>query len=125
VPPCRVDSTSSARYTKLLSKLNDGYLADDLQALCRDIEADYSAAGWCVPRLKLPLIAGKIWMFRTEDRARGQGKSYGYRVIGYLEDGVMYLIAIFSKKDRDDLSKDDYKKLVNALLGDLNAPEDC
>jgi hypothetical protein len=123
VPPCRVDSTTCTKYSglvaKLLSKHNE--LQADLELTYRNIAADYRSIGDCVPRLKDPKISGKIWKYRVKHSTENRGKSYGFRLIGYLNDGVMYLLFIYPKTDQDDMTRDEYRKLVKNLEADLSA----
>ncbi len=122
MPPCRVDSTSCTKYARTVTRLTKKYseLLKDLDNLYDEIAKDHDLEGECVPRLKYPEIAGKIWKYRCPDTTNNRGKSYGFRVIGFLRElNVMYLIFIYHHKDVGDLSKEDYRKLVQGLEADL------
>ena len=125
MPSCRVDSTTSTTYTKLLSKITpkNPDLAADLQALYTEIGKDRHAIGDCIPRLKDPKIAGKMWKFRVPDKAGGRGKSGGYRVIGYFDEttNTMYMVLIYHKGDKEDVTRDECYKLVNRLEVDITS----
>jgi hypothetical protein len=124
VPPCKVDSTTSTGYAKLVARLtaSDAALEGNLAKLQSGIEADYTVNGDCVPRLKYPEIVGKIWKYRVG--SAGGGKRGGHRVIGFLrEPGKMYLIFIYeAHKERDDVTREEYRTLVRKLEADIMAP---
>lgn len=64
------------------------------------------------------LIAGSGGARKLRFRGRGKGKSEGYRVITYFggDDIPVFLLNIFAKGDRVNLSKAE----VNALRGELS-----
>jgi len=121
-----VDSVTCRAYVKLSARLKVEYpsLAEDLGDLCADIAKarNLQSVGDCIPRLKYPEIAGKIWKFRVADTTDNRGKSYGFRVIGFLRTPtILYFITIYEHKKKDDVTRDECKKLVRQLEADIRS----
>ncbi|MDJ0898862.1 MAG: type II toxin-antitoxin system RelE/ParE family toxin [Xenococcus sp. MO_188.B8] len=55
-----------------------------------------------------------IFKLRVKNSDISQGKSGGYRIIYYLKTKTtIILITIYSKSDREDISADEIKEIVN------------
>jgi len=63
------------------------------------------------------LMAGTGGARKVRHSGRGKGKSGGYRTIHYFggDDVPVFLLAIYSKADRDNLSKSDRNALAAIL----------
>ncbi len=69
--------------------------------------------GRVIPGLKLS-GPDKVYKARLPNSSINVGKSNGFRLIYYLspEDLTIYLLTIYSKKDREDISR---KELINLI----------
>lgn len=85
----------------------------------QDIKAAFEGglAGRCDP---LPGYAHKLWKYRVASRDMQRGKQGGFRIIFYMEPGavesVVYLLAIYAKSERSDVSKEELLGLWTRFL---------
>jgi hypothetical protein len=86
-----------------------GLSDDDVMEIASTIAVDPMAGD---------LMAGTGRARKVRHRGRGKGKSGGYRTIHYFcgSDVPVFLLAIFSKGDKDNLSKAERNALAAILL---------
>jgi len=65
------------------------------------------------------LIVGSGGLRKIRWRARGQGKRGGLRVIYYWADsrGYIYMVTIYSKKEKQDLTQEEIETLRKTIEG--------
>lgn len=63
------------------------------------------------------VIVGSGGLRKFRWRAKGRGKRGGLRVVYYWADshGYIYMVTIYSKKEKDDLTKDEIEMLRGML----------
>lgn len=73
----------------------------------------------------IPGYSHKIWKVRAKCRDIKKGKRAGYRVIYFWERGkeIIYLLFVYIKHEKADVSKDEIEKLLQDLQNDLESFE--
>jgi len=71
------------------------------------------------PEIGTPL-GNNVYKIRLAIASKGKGKSGGARVITYLKtkQGNVYLLSIYDKGEKDTISNQEIKDILNAEVGD-------
>ena len=98
-------------FVKALKPLAKKYpsMLDDVERLTEELIEDPFRDGDGLGR--------DFYKIRLAITSKGKGKSGGARVIACIKviNETVYLATIYDKSDKEDLSKDEFKKLVNSL----------
>jgi len=95
--------------TSLFSKMLGSYLSDDEYRGLQSQLIERPDAG--------ALIRGSGGVRKVRWKARGKGKSGGVRVIYFwaTADGQIFLLTLYGKGEKEDLSAADLKRVVRLL----------
>ena len=96
-----------------------GYLEDAREAELTDVERDRVIAVLTINPMAGDVIPGTGGARKIRFAGKGRGKSGGYRVITYYggKDIPLFLLNVFSKGDRADLSMAQRNLLRRELAG--------
>lgn len=90
------------------------HLADDLSPLADQLQRGET------PGDQIQGTGYTVYKVRLRNRDSRRGKSGGYRVVYYLyTPEFIYLIAIYVKSEREDISKDEIHDLVEEVKSTL------
>lgn len=67
-----------------------------------------------VPNIKIKLLDEEIRKVRVINTNTNKGKSNGYRLIYYVvkNDGTIYLLTVYYKKDKENITPTEIEKLI-------------
>lgn len=96
-----------------------GYLADAKSAGMTDDERQLAVNTVAADPAGGDLIVGTGGARKVRIAGRGKGKSGGYRIVTFFGGGdiPVFLLAVFSKGDRANLSKAERNMLASELAG--------
>jgi len=105
------DIIAGPSFVREVKKLRKKYpsLKDDLSELIKILEED--------PFTGTPL-GQNCYKIRLAIKSKGKGKSGGARVIThlYLKDEKIYLLSIFDKSQKENISDQEIERLINSLV---------
>lgn len=105
------DIIAGPSFVREVKKLQKKYpsLKEDLSELVRSLRED--------PFTGTPL-GQNCYKIRLAIKSKGKGKSGGARVIThlYLKDEKIYLLSIFDKSQKENISDQEIKKLIDSLV---------
>ena len=86
-------------------------LKNELKELGKELETD--------PEIGTPL-GNNLYKIRLSIASKGKGKSGGARVITYLktEQGIVFLLSIYDKGEKDTISDKEIKDILSTEVGD-------
>jgi mRNA-degrading endonuclease RelE of RelBE toxin-antitoxin system len=108
----------SARFLKDLRRLEKKYrrVRQDVKPLIAELESGTT------PGDQLQRVGRTVYKVRIANSDAQRGKSGGYRVLYYLRTTTsVYLIAIYSKTEFEDISDDSIAMAIEDLLSKLEA----
>ena len=109
----RYEVEAGKQFKKDFKRLYKKYrnISNDLEILIEDLENN--------PYIGVDL-GNNVRKIRMAISDKGRGKSHGARVITYTieldeESGTVTLLAIYDKKDRDTITENEIKELIDTL----------
>lgn len=98
------------------NKKNYKKIKDDIQKVITELQ-NGNFIGDEIPDLKLPENEHS-YKVRVKNTSANLGKSNGFRIIYYLikDDTEIYLLTIYSKKDKENISDDEIKNIINNII---------
>lgn len=108
--PVRV--VPAPHFRRAFKKLRKKYphIGDDIQPLLEQLEQSET------PGDRIQGLNAVIYKVRVPNRDAQRGKSGGYRVIYYLHtETFIFLVEIYSKSEREDISIEELSEIVEAL----------
>lgn len=88
-------------------------VADDVDEVVQELEKG-NLIGDIIPNLEMKDNNNNVVKVRIANSDTHAGKSNGYRLIYYAEksNGTIYLLTIYYKKDKDNISNKEIQELV-------------
>lgn len=114
-PSVRV--VASPHFNRIFKRLRKKYrrIETDLKPLITQLEHG-ETPGDQIQRVKFT-----VYKVRLPSSDAQRGKSGGYRVIYYLKTSdFIFLVDIYPKSERDDISTDDLRRLIEAVEAELS-----
>lgn len=104
------------RFEKDLRKLSKQYplAVDDVEEILENLEDEI--VGDAIPGLDFP--GDKVFKVRARNSSANRGTRGGFRLIYYLitSENEIYMLTMYSKSDKADLTKDEIKELVKKYV---------
>lgn len=88
-------------------------VADDVDEIVKELEKG-NLLGDVIPNLEMKDNDNNVVKVRIANSDTHAGKSNGYRLIYYAEksDGTIYLLTMYYKKDKDNISNKEIQELI-------------
>jgi len=107
--------TTSFRHSIKRLEKRFRHVKDDVRTAIRQLQQN-PRQGTVIPG---GFGARKVRVLNTD---LGKGKSGGYRLIYYVEDlptPIIYLLLLYAKSDRDDVTRSELKRLLDELINEM------
>lgn len=98
-------------FRRRLKKLSKKYrrIEEDYKSLIETLENNPSEGD------AIPGFGNKIYKIRMRSSNMKRGKRGGFRVIYYLSDHIVYLLTIYAKAKREEISVKEIKEVLKGL----------
>jgi len=106
----------SRQFTREFKRLQKRYrrIGDDIRPLIDQLRQGET------PGDQIPDVGFPAYKVRVQNRDMRSGKRGGYRAIYYLRMGdTVYLVTIYSKRDRDNISADEIRDLIKVIEAEV------
>ncbi len=110
----------SSQFTREFKRLQKRYhhISQDLSDLLEILKRGET------PGDQVPGVGYTVYKVRVLNRDMQSGKSGGYRVIYYIRRGeTLYLVTIYSKREQDNITADEIRRIVEKLEEELRSKE--
>jgi mRNA-degrading endonuclease RelE of RelBE toxin-antitoxin system len=126
--PFLIDAEASSKFTKKVKQLRKSFphVDKDLAGLYEDLSSDYKSHGDGVPGFQ-----NAVWKFRCPSTDMNRGKSGGFRVLAFVNEGAhtiypffVYSKAEYAKAPGQQPPAKDIKEWLKTLVAELNGTPD-